>query len=312
MMKKAKFCILMLVVLVFVFAGCAMSSNKSADMVQEEPAYVQEDGQTVDVDEESVSPDSDVPAIDIGNVAASDKKMIFTVTIDLKVDNAADSIDEITDEAIRLGGYISDSSFSQEAERATGFITIRIPPEKLDDLTEIIGDLGEVVDSNLSSQDVTDQYVDAQSRLTNAEAQETQLLAIMEQAVKIEDILSVRTELNLVQEEIEIYKGQIRLMDNQVGYSTVTVYLTQNIVPVSPEVDPDEGIIARWSFDYVWKSIQKGFTNSASFSLNAIGAILILLSYLLVPILLMGGLVFGIIAIVKITSKRKARKNRPQ
>ena len=310
MMKKVKFCILLLVVLILMLAGCDASFKQSDEMAPQEPAYEQEDGMYVDADEESASPDSDVPNIDIGNVVASDKKIIFTVTMDLKVDNAADSIDEITDEAITLGGYISDSSFSQEDDRATGFITIRIPPENLDDFTEMIGDLGEVVDSNLSSQDVTDQYVDAQSRLTNAEAQETQLLAIMEQAVKIEDILSVRTELNLVQEEIEVYKGQIRLMDNQVGYSTVTVYLTQIIVPVSPEVDPNEGIVARWSFDYVWKSIQKGLTNSASFSLNAIGAIFIILSYLLVPLLILGGTVFGIIALVKLSSKRKAKKNR--
>jgi hypothetical protein len=248
----------------------------------------------------------ELPVLDPGNVLNSGKQIIYTVDMALQAPSAAKAIDDIGAKAVSLGGYISNSSFSGDGDNASGSIVVRIPPDKLKQFSEQLRASYETLRSNMGSQDVTDQYVDTQSRLTNAEAQETQLLAIMKQAVKIDDILKVRQELDAVQQEIEQLKGQIRLMDNQVGYSTVSISVSQPTPPPPPpEVKENEGVVTRWGLDYTWQSIQKGFSNSLNFTLNAISQIFIILSYLIIPMVVIGVVVLVILLIVKLASKGK-------
>jgi len=315
MFKKIKYFVIASAILLVLATGCSSKQSTRNLSVADEASpsgTIQSDSKTpASYDGTTVDTNGAVPNMDVGNTDESGKKIIFTVNMNLEVADTALTMDDLTASAVALGGYVADSSFSQQDTASSGSITLRIPPDKLKEFTQEVGTLGKILHSEMSSQDVTDQYYDVQSRLTNAEAQETQLLAIMGQAVKIEDILAVRSELNSVQEEIEVLKGQIRLMDNQVGYSTVIISITQTVIPSSPEVDPNKGIVARWSFEYVWQSIQKGFTNSSSFTLNAIGAIFIVLSYLFIPLIVIGGVVVGTICIVRLITKRHNRKKKP-
>lgn len=249
------------------------------------------------------------PAVDLGELDTSGKKIIYTANITIEVVDATETIKVISTAASELGGYVSNSSFNKDEDVASGTITIRIKPEQYTALTAKIGTLGEVLESSLSSQDVTYDYVDIESRLSNAESQETQLLGIMSQAVKIDDILKVRTELNIVQQEIELYKGQLRYMDSMVGYSTVTINVTELYVPKAPEINENEGVIARWSSSYVWKSIVKGFNNSVAFIVNFFSALLIFLSYVLIPVLILVPVVLVLRLIIRKVKKGKDKSS---
>ncbi len=246
--------------------------------------------------------------IDPGSVQTSDKKIIYTVDMSIEAEDAAAAINQISTETVAAGGYVSDSNYSKSGDIASGYITVRIPPEKLKEFTAKIGTFGTVQSSNMGSQDVTADYVDLESRLTNAKAQEAQMLTIMTQAVKMEDILNVRAQLDSIQEEIEVLKGQLRYYDNLVGYSTVTIRITEPTpAPVSPEEDPNSGLLARWSSGYIWQNVVKGFSNSISFVVNVAGFFVILLSYILLPGLIITAVVMLIVFLVKRAGRRKAR-----
>lgn len=252
--------------------------------------------------------DAGTAAIDPGNVSTSDKKIIYTVDMSIEAKDAADAINEISAETVAAGGYVSDSNYSKMDDIASGYITVRIPPEKLKEFTAKIGTIGTVQSSSMGSQDVTADYVDLESRLTNAKAQEAQMLTIMTQAVKMEDILNVRAQLDSIQEEIEVLKGQLRYYDNLVGYSTITIRISEPVpAPVSPTEDPNSGLLARWSSGYVWQNVVKGFSNSISFVANTAGFFAILLSYILVPALIIAAIVLLIVFLVKRAGKKKAR-----
>jgi hypothetical protein len=265
--------------------------------------------------DQSVAPDGSAStgnagtaAIDPGSVQTSDKKIIYTVDMSIEAKDAAAAINQISAETVAVGGYVSNSNYSKADDIASGYITVRIPPEKLKDFTAKIGTLGTVESSNMGSQDVTADYVDIESRLTNAKAQEAQMLTIMTQAVKMEDILNVRAQLDSIQEEIEVLKGQLRYYDNLVGYSTVTIRITEPApAPVSPTEDPNSGLLARWSTGYVWQNVVKGFSNSISFVANTAGFFAILLSYILVPVLIIAAIILLIVFLVKRAGKKKAR-----
>lgn len=288
--------------------GCSAKSDTTRENVGDAPVKVD---QGEGMKDNGSAENTASPAVDVGQVNYSGKKIIYTATIVVEVDDATETIKEISAAASELGGYVSDSTFNRDNDIASGTITIRIEPEQYSQLTAKIGTLGEVLESTLTSQDVTYDYVDIESRLTNAEAQEKQLLAIMDKAVLIEDILKVRTELNTVQQEIESYKGQLRYLDNMVGYSTVTIRVTEKYVPKAPEVKENEGVIARWSSSYVWKSIVKGFNNSVAFVANFFGGLMIFLSYVIIPVLIIGAVVFVLLKIRKRVRKAKGKVINP-
>ena len=291
--------------LLCLLSGCAAEQTSSASPQDDyaiSPEYSEnKEGESATDSDRSYVPDvnPDVPEV-------SGKKIIYTANMAIEVENVKDAMEEISSAAAVLGGFVSGSDY-QNRDRISGTITIRIPPEKLGELSTRIGGLGKILSNNLSSEDITMQYVDISSRLANAEAQEKQLLDIMEQATEIADILAVRSELNIVQQEIEVYKGQLRYFDNMVDFSTVTVSLTEIFVPKSPEAEADKGILARWDLEYIGTNITKGFKNSLTFVVNAFGFILILLSYILVPLLIVGAIVFVIVLIVKRIKKNSLK-----
>ncbi|NLW88488.1 MAG: DUF4349 domain-containing protein [Clostridiaceae bacterium] len=307
-MKKKVFTVIPLFALILsLMAGC--SASREAPGLQKEgaDANVAYDGEVSGADDRS---GSFTPEIDAGAPQTSGKKIIYTALISVEVNDVKEAMDEITAKVTEFDGYISGSDYYNK-DRVAGTVTARIPPGKLSELTEKIGGLGKVLSTKLSSDDVTFQYVDIESRLKSAEAQEKQLLELMEKATEIEGILAVRYELARVQEEIEVYKGQLRYYDNMVDFSTVTIQLTETYVPKSPEADENEGLLARWGFDYIGSNIAKGFKNSITFVTNAFGFILIVLSYALIPLLIIGAFIFAIVFVTRKISKRKAKKSVP-
>lgn len=315
MIKKIHLLTLILSVLLLISACSAKSSSttKSTEAAPQEAISNNASGEQASADQaasegQATPSDAGTAVIDPGSVETSDKKIIYTVDMSIEAKDAAKAIDEITAATVSAGGYVSDSNYSKANDIASAYITVRIPPEKLKDFTAKIGTMGTVESSNMGSQDVTADYVDLESRLTNAKAQEAQLLTIMTQAVKIEDILNVRAQLDSIQEEIEVLKGQLRYYDNLVGFSTVTVRITEPApVPVSPTEDPNSGLLARWSGSYVWQNVVKGFSNSISFVVNVAGFFLILLSYILIPLLILAAIIIFIVFLVKRAGKKKAR-----
>lgn len=303
-MKKLRLISVLFLIFVLLMSSACSASDvyRTSDAMSNEASY--------DSGEQSPSQSEagtgQAPDFQI-NTENTGKKMIYTASIALKADDAVSAIDSIIHHSSELGGYLTDSSFMSTNDEHRGYVTVRIPPENLNELTRRIGDLGEIMDSNISSEDVTERYVDISARLANAQAQETQLLAIMEQAETIEEILLVRTELHYVQQEIEQYKGTLRYLDNQVDYSTVTVHITEKSIPTLPDVDPEEGLFARWTFSYIWANVVKGFHNGIAIISYILGGLLIALSYALVPLLIIGVIVTAIILIIKASTKKKKK-----
>lgn len=255
---------------------------------------------------DSAGDESKLPVIDPGSAAAYGKKVIYTVDMSVEAKDASATLEDLSTTAAGLGGYVSDMQYDEASH--TGWITVRVAPEKLKELIGHVGALGKVLNQNMTSQDVTDQYYDVQSRLTNAQAQEAQLLDIMKQAVKIDDILKVRAELDTVEQEIEQLKGQIRLMDNQVGFSTVKISVQQP-KPPAVTVDPkgNNPGVQFWGFEAIGQKIAHGASDSFNWTLNAIGAVLMALSYVIVPLLLIAIVALAIIFIVRMAGKKKKK-----
>ena len=142
------------------------------------------------------------------------------------------SMAEITKLAEKMGGFVVASNLYQsyygpnntEVPEAT--ITIRVPVEKLDEaLSSIKEGVVDINYENVTGQDVTSEYVDLQSRLTAKQAAEKKLLQILDAAEKSEDVLAIYMQIQTVQTEIEILKGQIKYYEESASLSAISVRL---------------------------------------------------------------------------------------
>ena len=233
-----------------------------------------------------------------------DRKVIGTATADLESDDVKDSAARLTAAVEALGGYVSGSSLTELTDgRFRAVLTLKVPASEMDGLLAKLGDFGKVAATQTSTEDVTEAYYDAQARLTNALAQEAQLLDIMKTATTVQDTLLVRAELDKVQQSVEQLKGQIRLWDALVDMAT----LTATLEPTATLVGESQGLRVITGSE-LWKGIANGFRASAAFVANAAGYLLIFLANVLLPLVVVGLVVFGIVRLVR--ARRRAKADR--
>ena len=89
----------------------------------------------------------------------------------------------------------------------------------------------------MSGQDMTEDYVDLESRLTNLRAEEKQYLIILKEATTVEDLLNVSDYLSAVQGEIETIEGRLKYLDSQTNFSTITISIYEEASLVVPTSD---------------------------------------------------------------------------
>ena len=161
--------------------------------------------------------------------------IVHTARISLVVDDVAGTVDRIVGVAQGLGGWMVSSDRTSEH---TGSVAIRVPAESLDEAFRQVEALALEVESRaVTSEDVTDEYVDSQSRLASMRATEVRLLSFLEQARNVEDALLVQKEIGELQRQIEQVQGRLNFLSQTAAYSLIEVYLK----PTSEAVDVDAG-----------------------------------------------------------------------
>lgn len=169
--------------------------------------------------------------------AQQDRIIVRTVGMTLVVAQVSAVVDEIGQVARDLGGWVVSSDRSS---RHTGFVAIRVPAQVLEDAVRQLRQLAVEVESESStSQDVTDEYVDSNSRLRSLRATEAALLELLGQSTDVESALLVRAELSRVQTEIESLLGRIKYLEQTAAFSLINVDLRLAPQPLAVDAGVD-------------------------------------------------------------------------
>ena len=177
-------------------------------------------------------------------VTTLERMIIYHGNIELEVEKGkfSEKFEQIGNITRAAGGFVSNtSSRAYGDEPAIGTITIKVPSENFNSVIDQIKKLGNVKNFNTYADEVTQEYVDLNSRLKHFQAQEKVLLQMMDKSGTIEDSIAVHRELSSVQEQIEIIKGRLRWLDEQISFSTITISVSE------PHVKPQPYPI-RWEF----------------------------------------------------------------
>jgi hypothetical protein len=172
------------------------------------------------------------PADPAASLAPDQQLIVYTGTLELQVTDIGPAVDQADQLVAGLGGHIASSDTSSKDDQQFAKVTYRIPAEKWDDALNGLHGIGvKVLDETTKSEDVTGQVVDLNARITNAQASETALQAIMDRATSIQDVLNVQRELTSVRGDIESMTAQRDLLGNRAAYATLEVDFETAAVP---------------------------------------------------------------------------------
>ncbi len=307
-MKKLVSTLLVLIVAasgIMTLSACGRKSVSLNAGVKEEVEYSYK-YDDMEATEDSVAPENSTSAsgTDVStknNTVSTNRKIIETIDLTLQTKEFDKLIDKINAKVSELGGYIEASEVdgreigsynSRWAE-----ITARIPSKKSGKFGDYISKNSVVVSRAVSTEDVTLQYVDNESRVKALEAEKKSLEKLLENAASVEDIISVRSQLTNVIYEIETLKSQLRTYDNLVDYTTVNITVN--------EVERTE-IVEKQS---VWQEIGNNLKNNFGDMWAAVVTAFVFVVSA-IPFLAPIGIVVGsIIVIIRVKDKRKTNKN---
>jgi len=220
------------VILMAMLAGCAASDDSAGAGGAAEEAVAQVangdgggEGEQAAAAEAPQSSDDRASAVltaDIGDRIVRDGTMRVRVEEDT-FDGAFDRLVEVAD---RFGGTVLASDASTADDGSTsGTVTVRVPAEDFDDLLVAVGRVGEVEQRSVTSEDVSDEYVDLEARLRHNQAQERFYLSLLDRAEDVDDAIAVQQRVEGIQQTIEQIEGRLRFLDERTSFSRLTVEL---------------------------------------------------------------------------------------
>ncbi len=158
------------------------------------------------------------------------KKLIKNGSLRMQVEDYAQTRPRINQLIAGHNGYISSENESNTGNTIQNNITIRIPFNQYDALVSQLEKEASYVESKtVNVQDVTAQFVDIEGRLKTRREVEARYMDFLKRAKNIDETLKIEEQIRQLREEIESAEGQLKLMRDQVMYSTLQLYVYQNL-----------------------------------------------------------------------------------
>jgi len=161
----------------------------------------------------------------------TNRKVIWNANVELQVDNVDEATDKVNELVAKYGAFVSDMKMSNTNYSITNHITLRIASGNF---SKIIADIKQgatyIKELNISSNDVTEEFVDIRSRLnTKKEVRERYIKILKDKTGKISEVLEAEDAIRKITEEIEAKEARLRYLNDKVKYSTIKLTLYQTV-----------------------------------------------------------------------------------
>ena len=256
-----------------------------------------------DVSGKATSSSAEIPLKQPSVPAAANRKLIKNGWMTIEVKDALEARNSIIEGLTKLGGFVSGSQLRLIGDHVEINLVIRTPSDKFDELLDLCRKGSKVADERMQVEDVTDEYVDLEARLKNAERLEERLLDILKMKTsKLSDLLEVERELARVREEIERMIAQRRSMDGRISLSTLNLTISERI---PSKIKAPES---------VWGPAVHVFSNLPIYferSMAALAKAIAVLAIILIYVLPWAAILFVLIVILrKVWRRRNAAKEK--
>ena len=245
---------LLALVLLFGAAGCASNaSSKPFDLA------------AAPVPQATVaSPVVELAAAAQQDAAPTGRKVVYSADLDVTVEDPVEGSRATTAAAVDAGGFrVSERVLENRVD-----VVVRVPPKQFQATIDAIARLGMVKRRNITSADLTADFVDLQTRLKNAKVSRDRLSALLADSVQVDNIIKVEAALQERQSLVEQLEGQMKVLGSQVSLSTISATFVTPRHAADLEIDRDvpgfgRGLRNGWA----------AFRNTFAWGLTALGAL---------------------------------------
>ena len=163
-----------------------------------------------------------------------EKKIIKTASLTIEAKNYNGYYTAMYETVKRVGGYISQEAQSQTEYKMENIVTIKVPVTQFHEtlsLLAMVAGNSTVIEKKISSEDVTGEVVDTKSRLEAKRQVRLRYLELLKQAKNMEEVLRVQSEINELQEQIEMANGRLLFLNRSAAFSTINLTFFQVLNP---------------------------------------------------------------------------------
>ena len=229
-------------------AAAAAEAAEAAAMAAEEAAMTADEAS----DAEMAAEEGDVSSVDDGSAgavvelstanspAAFGRDVIYRAWVSVEAPDVAAATNQAISIVQGLGGFVFGQQ-TRSRPSAYSEIVFKVLPEDFSDALARLSQIGELVDQQISADDVTDRIVDLQSRITTAQASVIRLRSFLETATNLENLAFYEGELLVRETDLERLRGQVRTLQDQVALATITLAISQ--LPDQPVILPNTGLL---------------------------------------------------------------------
>ena len=258
-------------------------------------------------------PEPDVPGTQEGMASLDSSvyqnpgaKLIRRAELSIQTEQFDESREALNTLVASCGGYFENSSEYGGSRRDVnasrrGEYVVRVPAEKYDHFLSQTGELGYVTNKNENSEDIGERYYDTEARLKTQRTKQERLLALLEKAETMEDIIALESALSDVEYQIEQYSSELNRYDVLVSFATFTISLSE-VGKVTQEVGETASLGQRMAagFQSSLRGLSQGFQD-----------FLIWLSYNLFLAVILAAVAVVAVIIGKRELKKRQKQNGP-
>lgn len=166
-----------------------------------------------------------------------DRKVTMNYDYSILVKNVKEAENTIRTKAEEYGGFVISSNVTTPYEGGSGYISVRIPNDSVEQMRKVISDAGlRVVNENATSSDITEAYYDAQARVDTLNKALTKLNAWFDEAENVTELINLQSNIDMTQSQLDDVNGRLRALEAKSQTTKIDISLSTDelALPYSP------------------------------------------------------------------------------
>ena len=158
--------------------------------------------------------------------SSNDQKIIRTANLRYEVNEMDSSLKAIDKLLSEFKGEVQSERQYSQADRLYTHLTVRVPAKDFEAfMTALLADddIRRLEEKNISARDVTEQFIDIESRLSTKRQALARYRELLQKAETVTDMITVEDKIRRLQEELESQEARLKYLSGQVKMSEISI-----------------------------------------------------------------------------------------